>query len=671
METIVTPNSSYTQSVIDAYVNPLFTISIEGKIMDINRASLNISDETREQLKGSDFFSHFTNPVKAREIYEKVFAGGFVLDFPLAIKGGKLTDVLFNGSVYKDDLGVVIGVIVVARDITDHSVIESELRLAIENAELAKQIAEQSKFHAEEAAKIAVEAVSSKQQFLSNMSHEIRTPMNAIIGFTKVLLKTGLSSKQRDYLNAIKLSGDALIVLINDILDLAKVDAGKMSFLNTPFKMAASISAMIHVFETKIQEKNLKLFRKYDTNIPKVLIGDAVRLNQIILNLISNAVKFTNEGSITISVTLLSRDEEKSNIEFSVSDTGIGISEDKIDHIFENFQQATNETSRLYGGTGLGLAIAKQLVESQGGKIYVKSVLNKGATFSFVLPFQNTSDDTIIDLEAAELTMEIKNIKVLVVEDIVLNQLLMKTLLSDFGFEYNIASNGKIAIAKMKKKEYDIILMDLQMPVMNGFETTKYIRETMHSKIPIIALTADVTTTDLQKCTAVGLNDYISKPINEKLLYKKILALVKKPTFASDIEITNNNKVKDLTKAVKLPKTTCIDLTYLKERTKSNPNLLSEMITIYLKQTPPLLKVMQDCLKNDDLLGLSASVHKLIPSFSIVGIHKDYENIAKQIQVNCNTRQHLDVLPVLVDQITSICNQACIELQDEYELIKK
>ena len=185
--------------------------------------------------------------------------------------------------------------------------------------------------------KIAEEAVKSKQQFLSNMSHEIRTPMNAIIGFTKVLLKTGLTAKQQEYLNAIKLSGDSLIVLINDILDLAKVDAGKMTFEKIPFKMRSSISAMIHVFETKIQEKNIQLIQAFDNNIPNVLVGDPVRLHQIILNLVSNAVKFTTKGSITISVKTLSEDEEKTNIEFSVCDTGIGIAQDKIEHIFENF----------------------------------------------------------------------------------------------------------------------------------------------------------------------------------------------------------------------------------------------------------------------------------------------------------------------------------------------
>lgn len=285
---------------------------------------------------------------------------------------------------------------------------------------------------------------------------------------------------------------------------------------------------MLHLFETKIQEKNLELIKEYDNSIPEVLIGDSVRLHQIILNLVSNAVKFTTKGKITVSVLLLKEDEDKAVIEFTVTDTGIGIAENKIEKIFENFQQAANDTSRLYGGTGLGLAIAKQLVERQGGSIRVKSKIDEGAAFSFILSFKKTKAEAPSEEEIIKLDASIKNLKVLVVEDIALNRLLVKTLLDDFGFESDYAANGKIAVEKIKAAAYDIILMDLQMPVMNGFETAEYIRSTMNSKIPIIALTADVTTADLAKCKAVGMNDYIAKPIDEKLLYSKIAGLVKK-----------------------------------------------------------------------------------------------------------------------------------------------
>ncbi|MES2396280.1 MAG: ATP-binding protein [Bacteroidota bacterium] len=655
--------SQYSLSLIEASLDPLVTISTEGKITDMNEATANITGMSREQLTGTNFFDYFTEPHKAREVYLEAFANGSVADSPLTLrhKGGKLTDVLFNGSVYKDDRGNVLGAVVVARDITEQKRVATELTEAKIFAELATGLAEEAKAKAESATRIAEDAVKAKQQFLSNMSHEIRTPMNAIIGFTKVVLKTDLSVKQKEYLSAIKMSGDALIVLINDILDLAKVDAGKMTFEKTPFKLRASISSMLHLFETKIQEKNLQLVKEYDNKIPEVLIGDPVRLHQIILNLVSNAVKFTTRGKIVVSVLMLNEDEEKATIQFAVTDTGIGIAENKIKNIFDDFQQATSGTSRLYGGTGLGLAIVKQLVEPQGGSIFVKSVINEGSTFSFILSFQKTVAKAEMEIEGVELDSEIKNIKVLVVEDIALNQLLMKTLLDDFGFERDIAGNGQIAIEKLQARSYDIILMDLQMPVMNGFEATEYIRNTMNSKIPIIALTADVTTVDLAKCKAVGMNDYIAKPVDERVLYGKIVSLVKKPVLV--------NLPKEMENVV-VEKLKCIDLKYLNQRTKSNPAIMMEMISLYLEQTPPLINTMKQSLLDQDWNSLRAAVHKMIPSFSIMGISSDFENMAKKVQEYSSIQEQTHEIHDLVMQLENVCLQACVELEEEFNTIK-
>ena len=652
--------SRYARSLIEASLDPLFTISPAGKITDMNDASIRITGVSRERLIGSDFFDYFTEPDKARAGYKEVFAKGFVADYPLTMKDHNLTDVLFNGSVYKDEQGKVLGVVVVARDITEQKRIEKELTEARVFAEFATLIAEEAKSKAETATRLAVDAVKAKQQFLSNMSHEIRTPMNAIIGFTKVVLKTELTAKQKEYLMAIKMSGDALIVLINDILDLAKVDAGKMTFEQTPFKMAQSLSAMLHLFETKIQEKNLVLIKEYDSHIPELLVGDPVRLHQIILNLVSNAVKFTNKGTITVSVRMVSEDEEKATIEFSVTDTGICIPENKIDKIFENFQQASSGTSRLYGGTGLGLAIVKQLVESQGGSISVSSKFDEGSTFGFTLSFLKTKAEAEVEPEIEETDTEVRNIKVLVVEDIALNQLLMKTVLDDFGFERDIAANGKIAIEKLKAKTYDVILMDLQMPEMNGFEATDYIRNVMKLTIPIIALTADVTTVDMAKCTAVGMNDYLAKPIDEGLLYSKILAQTKKPAIPKDKEIQESP-------ATKLR---CIDLAYLSTRTKSNPQLMMEMISLYLEQTPPLVSAMKQSLRDQDWNNLYKAAHKMVPSFAIMGIHPDYEIKTKKVQEYASKRIQEEDITQLVMEIENVCTQACLELQEEYNTIK-
>ena len=662
--------SKYSLSLIEASLDPLVTINTEGKITDMNQATVDIIGMSRDELTDTDFFDYFTEPQMAREVYQEVFAKGSVADSPLTIrnKNGKLTDVLFNGSVYKDDRGNVLGVVIVARDITNQKRIATELTEAIVFAEMATEIAEVAKNKAESSTLMAENAVKAKQQFLSNMSHEIRTPMNAIIGFTKVLLKTELSAKQKEYLTAIKLSGDALIVLINDILDLAKVDAGKMTFEKVPFKMAISISAMVHLFETKIWEKNLLLIKEYDDKIPEVLLGDPVRLHQIILNLVSNAVKFTSKGSITVSVRLLSEDDENVSIEFSVKDTGIGISESKKVTIFDNFQQATSGTSRLYGGTGLGLAIVKQLVEPQGGTIKVSSKLDEGSTFSFILSFQKTTEEAEIEVLTTDMDSENNNLRVLVVEDIPLNQLLMKTLLDDYGFERDIADNGKIAIEKLKTNTYDIILMDLQMPEMNGFEATDFIRNRMHSNIPIIALTADVTTVDLAKCRAVGMNDYIAKPVDERILYSKIVGLAKKtsPMIPDEPKLVQP----DSFELKEIKKIKCINLEYLNNRTKSNPQLMMEMIQLYLDQTPPLINAMKKALIGEDWQSLHGAVHKMIPSFAIMGMSVDFENMAKKVQEYAGSAHHPDLISEMVEQLDNVCMQACEELEIEFNNIK-
>lgn len=665
METQKRQESLFARRLIEASLDPLVTISPLGKITDMNQATVNITGLDRENLTGTNFFDYFTEPQKAKEVYQMVFANGSVVDSPLTLRhvDGKLTDVLFNGSVYKNDSGKVLGVVIVARDVTAQKRIATELIEAKIFAELATELAIEAKAKAESATRTAKDAVKAKQQFLSNMSHEIRSPMNAIIGFTKVLLRTDLTAKQREYMTAIKLSGDALIVLINDILDLAKVDSGKMVFERIPFRLSLSIDAMLHLFEQKIQEKNLTLVREYDKNIPKILLGDPVRLHQIILNLMSNAVKFTMEGKISVFVSILHEDDQKVTLEFAVSDTGIGIQKENIGKIFENFQQASSSTSRMYGGTGLGLAIVKQLVENQNGTVNAKSNPDEGSTFSFVLDFMKTTEEPEEEIENLEFDKKLNIIEVLVAEDIPLNQLLMKTLLDDFGFESEIVSNGKIAIEKLMAKAYDIILMDLQMPEMNGFEATEDIRKKLKLNIPIIAITADVTTADLSKCKAVGMNDYIAKPIDERLLYSKIIGILKK------------NKHKGLTKPVpvakeQVPHVKYTNLEYLKLRTKSNPDLIMQMISLYLTQTPPLINAMKESMAEKNWDGLYAAVHKLIPSFLIMGIDTDYEKMAKEIQEYARTKKKLKEIKPLVRQVMKVLKQSCKELEIELNTIK-
>ena len=391
-----------------------------------------------------------------------------------------------------------------------------------------RQKTEEAKSHAEQERQRALEALHFKQQFLSNMSHEIRTPLTAIIGFTKVVLKSSLDDKQRQYLNAIKISGDALLALVNDILDFSKVNAGKMVFEETPFNPRMAMENILQLFETKALHKNIAIANRFDDAIPEMVVGDPLRLNQVILNLVSNAIKFTEEGTISLWVQVSGEDEDTVTLSFSVADTGVGIEPQNLGRIFDSFQQASSQTSRLFGGTGLGLAIVKQLVEAQNGRVSVESVWGKGSTFTFCLPFKKAEPDAECPAPASEdvTPTHTDEIRVLVVDDVALNQLLMKVVMTNLGFVPDIAENGRVAVEKLKTNTYDMVLMDLHMPVMDGFGATRYIRNELCLDVPIIALTADVTSPEIRRTAEVGMDDFVTKPINQNKLYLKIMQVL-------------------------------------------------------------------------------------------------------------------------------------------------
>ncbi len=509
----VTEARDYAEAIISTLHEPLLVLDKHFRVKSANYSfykTFQVSEKDTEGKSIFDLGNKQWNIPELRELLQNILSHRTKFEnFEVAHNFPNIGEriVLLNARELINETGSEKLILLAIADITEQKRIDKELIDAKEFAE---------------------NAAKYKQQFLSNMSHEIRTPLNSILGFTNVLLKTELGEKQKDFVQAIKTSSSSLNVLINDILDLAKVDAGKMTFVKQPFEMRKSIESILYSFDLKIKEKNLELVSEYDSEIPSIVVGDSVRLNQIILNLMSNAIKFTHVGKITLSIKLQSADEENVFIEFTVTDTGIGIAENKINLIFNLFEQVDINTSSLYGGTGVGLAIVKQLVEFQGGNIKVSSKTGVGSTFSFILPFGKTTMQIVEEVKILKLDSTIKNLRVLVAEDVVLNQLLIKMILSDFGFEYDVVNNGKIAIEKLQTNAYDIILMDLQMPEMNGFEAAQYIRKIMKSKIPIIALTADVTTVDVAKCKEFGMDAYISKPIDENELYNKIVALVNK-----------------------------------------------------------------------------------------------------------------------------------------------
>ena len=419
--------SQYARSLIEASRDPLVTISIEGKIMDMNQAMMNMTGLSREELTGSDFMEYFTDSFKARAVYKEVFASGFVKDYPLTMKDHHLTDVLFNGSVYMDGKGQTLGAVVVARDITEQRRIESELTEARDFAELATGIAEVAQGKAEDATRIAEDAVKAKQQFLSNMSHEIRTPMNAIIGLTELLLEEKFEGTNLENIKSIKYSADNLLVIINDILDFSKIEAGKVTFESIDFDIRHRMNELKKTFEHRTKEKSLGFEILVQPEVPNSIKGDPYRLNQILFNLVGNAIKFTSEGNIKVTVNIFEQSENKIWIQFVVKDSGIGIPLSQQSKIFESFTQANTDTTRKYGGTGLGLAITKNLVQLQDGTIGIESEVGIGTSFIVKLPYGIGVNEHQEDVgqKRAE-PSDLSGLNILLVEDNLMNQFVAK-----------------------------------------------------------------------------------------------------------------------------------------------------------------------------------------------------------------------------------------------------
>ena len=382
------------------------------------------------------------------------------------------------------------------------------------------------------ARQVAEEAAQAKHQFLSTMSHEIRTPLNAILGMTYLLLQEDPKKEQLEFLNSLKFSGDNLMTLINDILDFNKIESGNIFFEEADFNLKELIHGIRQSFRFRVEEKGLKLKVLIDSELPEVVVGDAARLNQVLTNLIGNAIKFTKTGSITINVIVMNSGKKKIELEFTVADTGIGIPEDKQKIIFDSFKQASIDTTRKFGGTGLGLAICKRLIELQGRKLEVESKVGEGSKFFFTLEFNKSKRKSLKPEYTGEEKFDrLVGKKVLLAEDNEINTIVAQKILTRWGIDVKTVTNGLEVIKKINKQDFDVILMDLHMPEMNGFEATKIIRKSNQDKIrniPVIALTASVMSDVQNKIEKADFNDYILKPFNPMELYKKIFMQVNK-----------------------------------------------------------------------------------------------------------------------------------------------
>jgi signal transduction histidine kinase/ActR/RegA family two-component response regulator len=417
-------------------------------------------------------------------------------------------------------------------------VIETLARQVITNFELRKNNKE-----LKEISEITMKLAKTKDDFLSNMSHELRTPLNAIYGFTEILNKTNLDRNQKEHVSIIKSSVEILVSIINDILDYSKLENGKLKLENNPFNLRDLLKGIYELLKIKAQEKNLSFKVYMERTIPSFIFGDRVRLNQILMNLLGNAIKFTNIGFVVLNIRLVKETHEDIKISFSVKDSGIGIPQEKLDEIFNRFEQAHGTTS-VFGGTGLGLSIAKSLVELQEGNINVKSVYGKGSEFYFNLKYSKMNETEVDKFTQNEIRQSIKsnhcfnNLRVLLVEDVDVNIRLIEKIAEGKGIKLDTAKNGRICLEKLKENKYNLILMDLQMPEMNGYEATSYIRNRLHNDIPIIALSANISEIDKMKCLELGMNDYLTKPFK----VENLLSAISKCLSVKNIrEVENEN----------------------------------------------------------------------------------------------------------------------------------
>ncbi|MEA2969641.1 MAG: hypothetical protein QOE78_2902 [Alphaproteobacteria bacterium] len=499
----------YTRSLIESNIDAIMTTDPSGIITDVNKQMEALTGCTRDELIGAPFKGYFTDPERAEAAIKRVLSEKSVTDYELTARArdGKQTVVSYNATTFYDRNRTLQGVFAAARDVTERKRVEAELQQAKTAAESASR---------------------TKSDFLASMSHEIRTPMNAIMGISDLLAKTALSPEQDKYVQIFRRAGDNLLNLINDILDLSKVEASQLELEQTGFSLNDLLEKVTEMVAARASEKGLAMVYEIAPSVPNDLIGDPSRLRQVLLNLLGNAIKFTESGEVTLRVMPDANPSVPTALRFTVSDTGIGIPSEKLGRVFERFTQADSSTTRRFGGSGLGLTISRRLVELMGGRIWVESEVGKGSVFAFAVPFEisATVNRPAAVLVGTDPELPLPALRILLAEDSPDNCIITIAYLEDTPYQVQIAETGAIACKMFEAGHYDLVLMDRQMPVMDGLTATRRIRawEQANDRLPtpIIALTASALKGDREMCLAAGCTAFLTKPIKQEVLLQAI-----------------------------------------------------------------------------------------------------------------------------------------------------
>ncbi len=604
------------KQLVESASDIIYRCNLKGDFVYVNPIGIRIAGLKEEEIFEMNFIDlvHEDHKERVRIFYEEQFSSNQTnstyLEFPIVIRNG---DIRWIGqsaqSILTENGKFIHEFAAVARDITERKKIEFDLIEAREKAE---------------------DSMKAKEQFLANMSHEIRTPIHVILGMARLVKqKSQLNSEQKRYVEAILKSGENLSVIINDILDFSKIEAGKLELEDIHFDLEESINSVVTLLKLKAEEKDLLLETVIDSEIHNYYNSDPHRLNQILLNLVNNALKFTEKGKVKIQVELSKKVDNIEYVKFSVEDTGIGISKENLKKIFQDFSQVDKSDTRKYGGTGLGLSISKRITHLLGGKMIVESKLGVGTCFSFILPLEVVNYNLHSkDSENSVKLENFKNLSVLLVEDNPYNQLLAETIFKDIGIFTTIANHGQEAIDLLKQhNDYDLIFMDIQMPVMNGIETTHYLRNRLNITIPIVALTANALKGDKDKYIKEGMDSYLSKPFVKQDLFNILTELLPSRTHVNSDENekqieTNESEEKEYNSLIQenineeiviaSSDDKLYDFGYLKGMGVQDESFIPQMIQTYFKSVPSTLEKMEVKYLEEDCVEIGLLAHRLV-----------------------------------------------------------